>query len=421
MLEDTKTLRNIFVAWTLCFNDVLDANKLHASLSSLLEIGDWRKVGGRLRLKDTGELEIHVPRPFTAERPAVSYTHQALPMDIGDHPLAKTLPKATEGPSIQPGPQGFPAFAAREDAPSTLQDFTSQDTPQLSLRITSFNDSTLSEVPPMLGAREDAICAAADALMEKEEAFRLGQKQLRGLAMLKFGLRFAWDLLWNPVAETHTIFLPEKAVAEAIWPSKEQCFISEGDVLTAWAMRAPRPATALHAINARFRLSSLLQAPGVPVQNMAVAAFTFLSPEVATGPLGPIALESRRCLTDQSTEAQVLAFLRELRRESKSGSDPASVCGEPDALLMPFTSWTRAGLFKAVDFGPALVRAGETGQSRSGPPGTVVFHHAQSLRESPTARNAIEVLGKDHGNNYWLTGTLLPLAWAKIEENLNRM
>lgn len=68
----------------------------------------------------------------------------------------------------------------------------------------------------MLGAREDAICAAADALMEKEEAFRLGQKQLRGLAMLKFGLRFAWDLLWNPVAETHTIFLPEKAVAELL-------------------------------------------------------------------------------------------------------------------------------------------------------------------------------------------------------------
>ncbi|CAM6083162.1 unnamed protein product [Calypogeia fissa] len=50
-----------------------------------------------------------------------------------------------------------------------------------------------SEVPPMLGAREDAICAAADAPVEKEEDFRLGQKQLRGWAMLMFGLRFAWD------------------------------------------------------------------------------------------------------------------------------------------------------------------------------------------------------------------------------------
>lgn len=51
MLDDTKTLRGIVVTWTLVFNDVLDAEKLHATLSTLLEIGDWRKVGGRLRLK----------------------------------------------------------------------------------------------------------------------------------------------------------------------------------------------------------------------------------------------------------------------------------------------------------------------------------------------------------------------------------
>lgn len=50
MLDDTKTLRGIVVTWTLRFNDVLDADKLHDSLSRLLEIGDWRKVGGRLRL-----------------------------------------------------------------------------------------------------------------------------------------------------------------------------------------------------------------------------------------------------------------------------------------------------------------------------------------------------------------------------------
>jgi hypothetical protein len=51
MLDDTKTLRSIVVTWTLCFNDVLDADSLHTSLSRLLEIGDWRKAGGRLRLK----------------------------------------------------------------------------------------------------------------------------------------------------------------------------------------------------------------------------------------------------------------------------------------------------------------------------------------------------------------------------------
>lgn len=50
MLDDTKGCREFFLAWTLRFNDVLDVQKLHDTLSSLLEIGDWRKLGGRLRM-----------------------------------------------------------------------------------------------------------------------------------------------------------------------------------------------------------------------------------------------------------------------------------------------------------------------------------------------------------------------------------
>lgn len=414
-------------------------------------------------------MEIYAPRPFTEARPAVFYTSQAFPVNIDDHPVAKTLPKATETASIQAGPQGFRIFAARENAPETLEDFISQDVPQLSLHITSFNDATLvglswphtlmdvmgqqallrswslilagreSEVPPMLGARQDAVCAAVDAPAEVEEAFQLGKKRLGGWGMFLFGLRFAWDLLWNQTVETRTIFLPNAMVAElrrqaqddlaAEDGGEQKPFISEGDVLTAWALRAvasslpqPRPVTVLHALNARFRLPSLIQASGVYVQNMAVGAFTFLSPGVATGLLGPIALENRRHLLEQSTEPQVLAFLREMRRESKSGSDPAMVlCGESDALLMPFTNWTRADFFKTADFSPALVRPGETGQQRTNAPGTMIYHHAQSMRQSSTSRNVVVVLGKDLGENYWLTGILLPAAWAKIEEDIRKM
>lgn len=49
-LDTTKTLKSIVVTWTLRFDDVLSAEKLHFSLEKLLEIGDWRKVGGRLQL-----------------------------------------------------------------------------------------------------------------------------------------------------------------------------------------------------------------------------------------------------------------------------------------------------------------------------------------------------------------------------------
>jgi hypothetical protein len=58
MLDDTKTLRSIVVAWTLRFDDVLDVEKLHKSLSRLLEIGDWRMIGGRLRLRVTTRSKI---------------------------------------------------------------------------------------------------------------------------------------------------------------------------------------------------------------------------------------------------------------------------------------------------------------------------------------------------------------------------
>ncbi|KAK3897997.1 hypothetical protein C8A05DRAFT_19345 [Staphylotrichum tortipilum] len=462
MLDDTKSLRNIVVTWTLRFNDVLDHEKLHASLAGLLEIGDWGKLGGRLRLKPNGGLEIHVPRPFTTERPPVSYSHQTFAMAIADHPLAKTLPKASNVPSIQPGPEEFRVFAARDDAPQTLDDFITLDIPQLSLYITTFTDATLvalswphtlmdvmgqqallrgwslvlagreAEVPPVLGAREDVVCSAADAPAEKEEESMLCRMRLGGLAMAGFGLRFAWDLMWNRV-ETRTVFLP-KAVVEGLrrrargdLPAQDgkEPFISEGDVLTAWAVRAvasslplPRPVTVLHAVNARFRLASLIRAPGVFVQNMAVAAFAFLSPSAATGSLGHIALENRRQLKEQATEGQVLAFLRQLRRQPEGDRDPGFLCGESSALLMPFTNWTRADLFRAADFSPAVVHAGETGESRRNPPGTVEFQHASSMQPSPAVRNVVVVLGKDHGDNYWLTGILTPQAWAKIEEEM---
>lgn len=47
-LDDIKPNR-MFVSWMMRFNDVLDAQLLNSALSRLLEIGDWKKLGGRLR------------------------------------------------------------------------------------------------------------------------------------------------------------------------------------------------------------------------------------------------------------------------------------------------------------------------------------------------------------------------------------
>jgi hypothetical protein len=57
-LDDIKTNR-MFLSWIMRFNDVLDAEKLRDSLSRLLAIGDWRKLGGRLRFKVRMRTEPH--------------------------------------------------------------------------------------------------------------------------------------------------------------------------------------------------------------------------------------------------------------------------------------------------------------------------------------------------------------------------
>lgn len=51
MLDDAKGVREMSIVWMFRFNDALDAEMLHSSLTRLISVGDWRKLGGRLRLK----------------------------------------------------------------------------------------------------------------------------------------------------------------------------------------------------------------------------------------------------------------------------------------------------------------------------------------------------------------------------------
>lgn len=345
----------------------------------------------------------------------------------------------------------------------TLEALLCGDVPQISVHITSFANATLvalswphtlmdvmsqqaflhawslvlagreAEVPPVLGAQEDVLRTLIDAPPKEREEYALKSKQLKGLAMLKFGTRFAWDMLTSPAPETRTICLPKNAIARLRLQAQmdlaelsnedERPFVSDGDVLTAWVIRAiatssmgSRPLTALHAMNARFRLPLLSNASGVYLQNMLVPGFTFISSDIARGPIGPIAWKNRLSLSEQATEAQVMASLREQR----TTGDPSTLLySDPDAVLIPFTDWTKAKLFSSANFGPAVLHAGEVSQTRCNPPGTPAFHHAASRRPNRTGGLMVVVLGKDHGDNFWLTLTLSLLAWAHIERSLS--
>lgn len=49
LLDNAQDYRKPFLAYLLVFNDVLDPQRLTDSLSELLQTGDWKKLGGRLR------------------------------------------------------------------------------------------------------------------------------------------------------------------------------------------------------------------------------------------------------------------------------------------------------------------------------------------------------------------------------------
>jgi hypothetical protein len=295
-----------------------------------------------------------------------------------------------------------------------------------------------SEVPPVLSARQDKLKALTDDATQAPEEYILKAKQLKGLSMVKFGARFAWDMLTGPAPKTQTIYLPKDIVAklrvetEKDLPTQkndggidEKPFVSDGDVLTAWTLRciasslpSPRPLTALHAMNARFRLPELINANGMYLQNMLVPGFTFLSHDMATGTLGPIALHNRQRLLEQATEGQVLASLREQR---VSGDPSTLLYSDADALLVPFTDWTKAKFFSTVDFGAAVVRAGDAGVGRCNPPGTPAFHHCSSRKPNPANRLLVHILGKDYAGGYWLTLIMSPKAWEIVEESLKAL
>jgi hypothetical protein len=56
--DSSPYLRTLILNFTYRFDDVLDVDKLRTSLERLFEIGDWRKLGARVRLNVSPQREL---------------------------------------------------------------------------------------------------------------------------------------------------------------------------------------------------------------------------------------------------------------------------------------------------------------------------------------------------------------------------
>ncbi|KAH6892456.1 hypothetical protein B0T10DRAFT_401348 [Thelonectria olida] len=467
---DNAKVNHCLLSFIMRFNDVLDPEKLCDALSRLLEIGDWRKLGGRLKLKKDGKFEIHVPKCFSPDHPGFTFTRTDLTtLGIDEHDAACRFPKPTENPSIQPISADFRPFLARADFPKSIKDMIQRDLPQLSLHITSFNDATLvavslphtlmdamgiqallkswslvlegreAEVPPVLGARTDLLLDLDYGQESKREDFVLNKHRLQGRKKARFALQFLHDKVRNSSPELRVIFLPKWAfdqlqqeprrqVTESSKASGENHFISEGDILTAWAARAvalsepkPRPVTIGGLLDGRSKIPKFAQSEGVYAQNVLTVTSVFIPPEMAKGDIATIAISHRRQLLEQSSEPQIRGWLKTMREELQAGGEGLLLFGPSDGLPMLVNNLKKADYIKVVNFGEAVVRQGEATESRCNPLGTMVMNYNQPLDRPLGWPNCFYVLGKDHADNYWLMGSMVPRVWDKIEEGLQSL
>ncbi|KAE9963289.1 hypothetical protein BLS_009439 [Venturia inaequalis] len=318
--DQSDHLRPTIMVWTLKFNDILDPGLLQKSLTELIEIGDWRKLGGRLRFKDDGDFELHVPRNFTKERPAFDFFHSSFPSVIEDHPVASQFPELSEHPSLYPLPD-CNRLSDYPGAPGNLIDYISKDTPILSLHVLSFKNATVvclryshmlmdvmgqnallqawclvlsgnaSQVPELLGAREDALGDAVSDLASRtvREEYTLGRKQLKGWQTSMFNLHCAWSAVDK---------LRERAQNDLATLDKEKSFLSNGDILTAWyaqtlarSLPTSRPISLLQSVNLRFRLAALKG--GAYINNLLISGWSTLPANSKQLLLAQLALQFR--------------------------------------------------------------------------------------------------------------------------------
>ncbi|KAK2861319.1 hypothetical protein FQN49_004323 [Arthroderma sp. PD_2] len=447
--------RKLIMACTLRFDHVLDADKLHAGLARLLEMGDWRKLGGRLRPNADGKLEIHVPKQFSLKRPPVTFSHDDLSsMSITDHGVASKLPVPTEKTSIQPNPYNLIELGVRANIPKTINEMVDCDLPQISLHIISFEDATLvsiswphsvmgsqgfvallhawslvvggkeNEVPRLLGARNDVLLEMENNESQSSRQELIFEKdRLKGGKLSLFILRLAWSLFWNP-REVRSVFIPKMALERLQSACRDEMdqkeSFDEEVILLAWfaklaASATPRnkPVTIINLLNARQPLSSMLDQSGAYVQNVLGYTFSFLTGQVARGRLGPLVKEHSRHIREQSTEQQCLSFLRAYRRATKGGRTFKLFYGPSDAHVIGCNSFLSADVVHAVDFSAAVIRGPENVQDIPRGGMTCLYYHIMNNRLG-CGPDCIYLLGKDHGENLWVTAALPPRAWEKI-------
>ncbi|KAL6900019.1 hypothetical protein GGI43DRAFT_55266 [Trichoderma evansii] len=470
LFDDTGTLRGFTLMWTFRFDEVLDADKLGNSLSELFQMEGWRKLGGRIRRRPDGSSEIHIPCPFTKERPPLYFTKAAFDMRMSEHPVASKLPSVPDNakPTTFPSPRNYQSLGLGPGSPTCFDDYLYSDLPQFALHVVNFTDGTLvsinfnhivsdlsglaavmnawqlvlagkpEAVPPFKGLYEDSMAGLYKA--ETTEKYLLADKQLTGWRLAAFGLRLLFDSWWNSPIDSRLVCVPKKTMDAFVQAARDQLpkvvgksddsnsppFISENDIVVALATKAAaqnlppnRPITFLQAVDPRSRVTSVFDQNAAYVCNAPAAVFTFCSSQEAVDKsIGELALDGRKALLSLLTEEQMKA-VAVLAAKSMAAIGNPPMFGERNTALVVSSNWSKAKFLEKIDFSPAIVKSSERNHP-GGKPGHPVYYHSQSIEKGTLTTNVVVIQGRDLEGNFWMIGDQPTHAWPALLAQLEK-
>ncbi|KAI5918155.1 hypothetical protein F4810DRAFT_603836 [Camillea tinctor] len=462
--DDNMVLKSLVVHSLARYDTALDPKKLYNSLERLASLKGWRKLGARLRKNDKGEIEYHVPAQFTAERPAVSFSHVEHAMSISAHPLASKLPHPPSNsmrPAVVGDPGEFTSLVQSAQTPTSIEDYLTQDRGQLGLHVVSFTDATLVVLyynhtsfdllgwgalmtawTHVLHGREDQVAAPAggdpgdggfdawrDLGASPAQRHVLADRHMPLSSLVGYGVRNVVDMAVR-AKENRIVCVPgafvkklrAQALAEleaAAGSGGEKPFVSEADVLAAWWARiavtslmspeSKRTISIQYAASARKALSLSTDPAKDPyLSNMFTILYTLLpAHEIINKPVSYLASEIRRSIVEQGTREQVEAYFA-LQRQSPGRMFPSF--GDAGMHMMTLSNWGKANLY-GHDFGPAALAEEERAKGQ-------FPSYIQTTQLPFSFPEGFCTIGQDAKENWWLYGFRVSGLWAKIEKVL---
>jgi hypothetical protein len=388
------------------------------------------------------------------------------------HPVASTIPRPSDlkRPSLFPHAEHFHDLVTRPGHASVFSDWIDSDLPALSVHVVSFDDATLLTISwshvfldalgrqsllqawtSVLDGREEDVPAFMPFHVDPAHAIARGgdpkkhimsHYALTGIWFAMFVVGYLYELFVHSAEAGRMICIPgpwvenlrEQAIANVLASgySKNDLFLSHGDVLLAWwaktsttaqRLGSSQPVNIMNVTNVRGLFPDLLPDKGaaeVYTTNAALTANTFVTcGELKSMSVGALALHVRQDLQTQRTSEQVRHFVAwQLESMKKIGRSP--LLGSWNQILLAWSNWHRARLYD-VDFSAAVVRPGLPLESRSNKLGQPSFILPNGHANGMSLRNAGPLIGRDANGDWWMQTVLRAGAWARVEEQFKRL